>query len=74
MSTSTPTTTSKSSRVHRPSAVLQFVTVHKVRDGQIVLWKDYRDYTGLANHAPPDWMEQLAKADISCLFDATELI
>lgn len=60
------------------SAVLQFVTVHKVeqRDGapKIVLWKDYWDFGGLANHAPADWMEQLAKADMSWQFDATGLI
>lgn len=56
------------------STVLQFVTVHKVRDGQIVLWKDYWDFGGLANHAPADWMEQLAKADMSWIFDATGLI
>jgi hypothetical protein len=56
------------------SAVLQFVTVHKVPDGKIVLWKDYRDFAGLANHAPKDWMEQLAQADMSWMFDATGLI
>ena len=54
-------------------AVLQFVTVHKVRDGKIVLWKDYWDFNGLAAHAPADWMEQLAKADMSWVFDATGL-
>ena len=56
------------------TAVLQFVTVHRVRDGKIVLWKDYWDFGGLANHAPADWMEQLAKADMSWMFDATGLI
>jgi limonene-1,2-epoxide hydrolase len=56
------------------SAVLQFVTVHKVRDGKIVLWKYYWDFGGLANHAPKDWMEQLAQADMSWMFDATGLI
>ena len=56
------------------SAVLQFVTVHRVRDGQITLWKDYWDFGGLVNHAPKDWMEQLAKADMSWIFDATGLI
>ena len=39
------------------SAVLQFVTVHKVVDGRITLWKDYWDFGALLNHAPPDWME-----------------
>ncbi|WP_293308320.1 nuclear transport factor 2 family protein [Mycolicibacterium sp.] len=56
------------------STVLQFVTVHRVRDGKIVLWKDYWDFGGLLNHAPPDWMEQLATADTSWIFDATGLI
>lgn len=56
------------------STVLQFVTVHKVRDGKIVLWKDYWDFGGLANNAPADWMEQLAQADMSWIFDATGLI
>jgi limonene-1,2-epoxide hydrolase len=56
------------------SAVLQFVTVHKVVDGQITLWKDYWDFGGLLNHAPKDWMEQLQSADMSWIFDATGLI
>lgn len=56
------------------STVLQFVTVHKVRDGKITLWKDYWDFNGLAAHAPSDWMEQLAKADLSWVFDATGLV
>ena len=56
------------------STVLQFVTVHKVRDDKITLWKDYWDFGGLVNHAPADWMENLAKADTSWMFDATGLI
>jgi limonene-1,2-epoxide hydrolase len=56
------------------SAVLKFVTVHKVENGKITLWKDYWDFGGLVNHAPPDWMEQLAAADTSWIFDATGLI
>ena len=56
------------------STVLQFVTVHKVRDDKITLWKDYWDFGGLLNHAPADWMEQLAAADTSWMFDATGLI
>jgi limonene-1,2-epoxide hydrolase len=60
------------------SAVLDFVTVHRVedRDGlpKITLWKDYWDFNGLANHAPADWMEQLQKADMSWVFDASGLI
>lgn len=56
------------------SAVLQFVTVHKVVDGAITVWKDYWDFGALANHAPADWMEQLAKGDMSWMFDATGLV
>lgn len=60
------------------SAVLLFVSVHKVRphngSAVITLWKDYWDFGGLANHAPADWMEQLGKADMSWMFDATGLI
>jgi limonene-1,2-epoxide hydrolase len=56
------------------STVLQFVTVHKVRDDKITLWKDYWDFCGLLNNAPADWMEQLAAADTSWMFDATGLI
>ncbi|MCH9722451.1 MAG: nuclear transport factor 2 family protein [Actinomycetia bacterium] len=56
------------------SAVLQFVTVHKVIDSRITLWKDYWDFGGLANHAPSDWMEQLAQGDMSWMFDATGLV
>ena len=56
------------------TAVLQFVTVHRVADGRITLWKDYWDFNGLAAHAPADWMEQLQSADLSWIFDATGLI
>lgn len=43
------------------SAVLQFVTVHRVIDGEITLWKDYWDMGALVNHAPPTWLEDFAK-------------
>jgi limonene-1,2-epoxide hydrolase len=56
------------------SALLQFVTVHKVIDGRITVWKDYWDFGALLNHAPSDWMEQLQTADMSWMFDATGLI
>lgn len=60
------------------STVLDFVTVHKVeeREGipKIVLWKDYWDFGALQNHAPPLWMQELATADTSWIFDATGLI
>jgi len=56
------------------SALLQFVTVHKVIDGRITVWKDYWDFGALLNRAPSDWMEQLQTADMSWMFDATGLI
>jgi limonene-1,2-epoxide hydrolase len=56
------------------SALLQFVTVHKVIDGRITVWKDYWDFGARLNHAPKDWMEQLQAADMSWMFDATGLI
>ena len=54
--------------------VLRFVTVHKVQDGKITLWKDYWDMNGLTGFAPPTWLEDLAAADMSWVFDATGLI
>lgn len=56
------------------SAVLQFVTVHRVENGKITLWKDYWDMSGLASHAPPSWLEDFATADMSWIFDATGLV
>ena len=53
------------------SAVLKFVTVHRVENGKITLWKDYWDMGALANHAPPTWLEDFANADMSWMFDAT---
>jgi hypothetical protein len=56
------------------SAVLQFVTVHRVENGKITVWKDYWDMAALANNAPATWMEDFAKADTSWIFDATGLV
>jgi limonene-1,2-epoxide hydrolase len=56
------------------SAVLQFVTVHRVVDGKITVWKDYWDMGALTNHAPPSWLEDFASADMSWVFDATGLV
>ncbi|WP_328356563.1 nuclear transport factor 2 family protein [Mycobacterium sp. NBC_00419] len=54
--------------------VLRFVTVHKVVDGKITLWKDYWDMNGLTSFAPPSWLEDFAEADMSWIFDATGLV
>ncbi|NYJ01135.1 ketosteroid isomerase-like protein [Nocardioides thalensis] len=54
--------------------VLPFVSVHRVRDGRVALWKDYWDFGTVQNAAPPDWMENLLAADTSWMFDATGLV
>jgi limonene-1,2-epoxide hydrolase len=54
--------------------LLRFVTVHKVVDGKITLWKDYWDMNGLTSFAPSAWLEDLSKADMSWVFDATGLV
>jgi limonene-1,2-epoxide hydrolase len=56
------------------SAVLQFVSVHRVEDGRITLWKDYWNMSALADHAPPNWLADFATADMSWVFDATGLV
>jgi limonene-1,2-epoxide hydrolase len=51
------------------------VSVHKVVDGKIVLWKDYWDFNAIAN--APWFKSSLASvgaADMSWVFDATGLI
>jgi limonene-1,2-epoxide hydrolase len=55
-------------------AVLPFVTVHKVVDGKVTVWKDYWDMGGLTSFAPSGWLEGLSKADTSWVFDATGLV
>jgi ketosteroid isomerase-like protein len=50
---------------------LPFATVHRVRDGRVSLWKDYWDYGAIMNHAPPAWVESLASADTSWVYDAS---
>ena len=55
-------------------AVNRFVTVHRVENGKITLWKDYWDMATLANSAPPTWQEDLMKSDMSWVFDATGLV
>jgi limonene-1,2-epoxide hydrolase len=56
------------------TAVLQFVTVHRVDDGKVSLWKDYWDLGGMTAQAPPTWLADLASADTSWIFDATGLV
>jgi limonene-1,2-epoxide hydrolase len=56
------------------TAVLQFVTVHRVDDGKVSLWKDYWDMGSMTAQAPPTWLEDLGAADTSWIFDATGLV
>jgi limonene-1,2-epoxide hydrolase len=53
---------------------LPFVSVHRVREGRVALWKDYWDLGSVQSAAPADWMEKLATADMSWMFDATGLV
>ncbi|WP_370250505.1 nuclear transport factor 2 family protein [Nocardioides sp.] len=50
---------------------LAFVSVHRVVDGRVSLWKDYWDFGAVAGHAPADWLEGLAAGDMSWMYDAT---
>jgi len=48
------------------------VSVHRVSDGKVSLWKDYWDLNAIANAA---WFKNsLAAADMSWVFDATDLV
>ncbi len=55
-------------------AVLPFVSVHKVIDGKVVLWKDYWDMGTMTAQAPAGWVEDLMTGDMPWMFDATGLI
>ncbi|OBI92365.1 nuclear transport factor 2 family protein [Mycobacterium asiaticum] len=56
------------------TGVLRFVTVHKVLDGKITVWKDYWDFNSLVAFAPPNHFENLAGGDTSWIFDASALV
>jgi limonene-1,2-epoxide hydrolase len=53
------------------TATLDFVSVHRVENGKVALWKDYWDFNGLAANAPSTWMEDLMAGDMSWIYDAT---
>lgn len=55
------------------SVTLPFVTVHRVVDGKVRVWKDYWDYRTLIDAAPPGWQESLLEGDLSWVVDATGL-
>jgi limonene-1,2-epoxide hydrolase len=55
-------------------AVLKFVSVHKVVEGKVALWKDYWDMGSMVSQAPSTWLEDLAGTDTSWIFDATGMV
>ncbi len=56
------------------TATLNFVSVHRVENGKVTVWKDYWDMAGLQSHAPATWIEDLMTGDMSWIFDATGLV
>jgi len=50
---------SRSSKIRKVS--LPFVSIHVIRDGKIVLWRDYWDLGTLMSGAPRWWIERLAR-------------
>jgi limonene-1,2-epoxide hydrolase len=56
------------------TARLAFVSVHRVQDGRITLWKDYSDFNTLLSQAPQSFTDGFASADTSWVFDATDLV
>lgn len=50
---------------------LPFVSVQHVRDGAIVLWRDYWDLGTLMAGAPPGWQDSLSAGDLSWIVDVT---
>lgn len=62
---------------HWPSgetAVLPFVSVQRITDGTITLWRDYWDLGTLMSQGPPDWQDRLMASDLSWIVDATDLV
>lgn len=55
-------------------ALVKVVTVHRVVDGKITVWKDYWDMAGFMASAPASYFEGFGTGDTSWVFDATGLI
>ena len=53
------------------TVALPVASVHVVRDGVIVLWKDYWDFQTLMGAAPQAWLDAVATQDLSWRHDAT---
>jgi len=52
------------------TVTLPFVSVQRVRDGKILVWKDYWDQQTLLDAAPRSWHDRLDAADLSWAYDA----
>jgi limonene-1,2-epoxide hydrolase len=53
------------------TVALPFVSVQRIEDGIITLWKDYWDLGTLMDAAPPAWHQRLDEADLSWVVDVT---
>ncbi len=53
------------------TVALPFVSVQRVHEGVIMLWKDYWDFQTLMAAAPAAWHERLDTADLSWVVDVT---
>ena len=56
------------------TALLRFVSVHRVESDKITLWKDYSDFNTLLSHAPQSFTDAFASVDTTWVFDATDLV
>ena len=56
------------------SAVLKFVSVHKVAERQDHAVEGLLGHGRAGQPCPPTWMEDFANADMSWIFDATGLV
>jgi limonene-1,2-epoxide hydrolase len=54
--------------------LVKVVTVHRVVDGKITVWKDYWDMAGFMAFAPASYFEGFGAGDTSWVFDATDLV
>lgn len=56
------------------TVALPFVSVQRIVDGVILLWRDYWDLQTLMDAAPPAWHERLDTADLSWVVDVTDRV
>jgi limonene-1,2-epoxide hydrolase len=56
------------------TVTLPFVSVHRVENGKVTVWKDYADMATLNSSAPAGWTDELMAGDMSWIFDATGLV